>query len=135
MDELVRLWKVRGPFPRSWGNYTVLSAYRAQPICCPRSSAQQRVGDNADPWPEVNAAHGLCFPNELRCDLKELAPTWTGLPEQRRSLLRLLSRFELSVDQARYLYETRHPQTKAGMEHKRSRVAEESLSHLRNQPA
>jgi hypothetical protein len=39
---------------------------------------QEHVGDNADPWPEVNAA--FCdpsiLPKELRLDLKELASTW-----------------------------------------------------------
>jgi hypothetical protein len=103
-DELVRLWKVRGPFP---GLGAVLRAFGLSRGLFVAHALQQRVGDNADPWPEVNAAFRdpSIFPNELRRDLKELASTWTGLPEQRRGLLRLISRFELGVEQAQYLYD------------------------------
>jgi hypothetical protein len=69
---------------------------------------QQRAGENADPWPQVDAAFrdpAALLPKELRRDLKELAPTWKRLSAQRRSFLQLLSRFELSVEQAQSLYE------------------------------
>ncbi|MFL5614834.1 MAG: AAA family ATPase [Gemmatimonadaceae bacterium] len=48
---------------------------------------------------------GSVLPKELTRDLKELSPTWTGLSAERRSLIRLLSRFELSREQADALYE------------------------------
>jgi hypothetical protein len=103
-DELVRLWKVRGPFP---GLGAVLHAFGLSRGVFVAHALQQRAGENADPWPEVDAAFRdpSILPTELRRDLKELAPTWKGLPEQRRSVLRLLSRFDLIVDQARCLYD------------------------------
>ena len=104
-DELVRLWKVRGPFP---GLGAVLHAFGLSRGVFVAHALQQRAGENADPWPEVDAAFrdpSAVLPKELRCDIKELAPTWKGLPNQRRSLLRLLSRFELGVDQTRCLYD------------------------------
>ena len=104
-EELVRLWKVRGPFP---GLGAVLSAFRLSRCLFVAHALQQRAGENADPWPEVDAAFSdpsAVLPEELRRDLKELAVTWTGLPRQRRSLLRLLSRFELDGKQARNLYD------------------------------
>jgi len=103
-DELVRLWKVRGPFP---GLGAVLNAFGLSRGVFLAHALQQRAGENTDPWPEVDAAFRdpSVLPKELQRDLKELAPTWKGLPERRRSLLRLLSRFELDVDQARSLYD------------------------------
>lgn len=104
-DELVCLWKVRGPFP---GLGAVLRAFGLSRGLFVAHALLQRVGENADPWHEVDAAFrdpAAVLPRELHRDLKELAPTWNSLPEQRRSLLRLLSRFELDVKQARHMYD------------------------------
>ncbi len=104
-DELVRLWKVRGPFP---GLGAVLSSFGLSRGLFVAHALQERAGENADPWQAVDAAFRdptATLPKELRRDLKELAPTWKGLSKQRRSTLRLLSRFELTADQAAYLYD------------------------------
>ncbi|OGV39518.1 MAG: hypothetical protein A2X48_12845 [Lentisphaerae bacterium GWF2_49_21] len=104
-DELVRLWKVRGPFP---GLGAILRAFGLSHGLFVAHALQKRAGDNADPWPEVAAAFhkpSSVLPKELCCDFKELAPAWNGLSEERRSVIRLLSRFELTVDQAQHLYE------------------------------
>ena len=45
------------------------------------------------------------LPKELQKDLKELTPTWKSLPKERRNFLRLLSRFEITIEQAEDLYE------------------------------
>ena len=69
---------------------------------------QERAGENMDPWPYVDAAFGdpsTVLPPELHRDLKELATTWFTLPEERRIVLKLLSRFDITVDQARRLYD------------------------------
>ncbi len=102
-DELVRLWKVRGPFP---GLGAVLRAFGLSRGLFVAHALQQKAGENIDPWPEVDTAFRdpSVLPSALQRDLKALAPTWKGLPETRRSFLRLLSRFELNVDQARWLY-------------------------------
>jgi hypothetical protein len=104
-DELVRLWKVRGPFP---GLGAVLRAFGLTRGLFVAHALQQIAGDNVDPWPPVNDAFNnpaAILPSELRLDIKELAPTWKGLSDQRRALLRLLSRFELTVEQAQHLYD------------------------------
>src|SRR5215831_10538689 len=103
-DELVRLWTVRGPFP---GLGAVLGAFGLSRSVFVAHALQQKAGDNNDPWPLVDQVFrdpsGL--PKDLRRDLKELAPTWKGLKTERKAYLRLLSRFELTKDQAAALYE------------------------------
>ena len=104
-DELIRLWKVRGPFP---GLGAVLHSFGLSRGLFVAHALQQRAGENADPWPEVDAAFrdpAATLPVELRRDIKELAKTWNHLPDERRNFLRLLSRFELDVKQARKLYD------------------------------
>ena len=104
-DELVRLWKVRGPFP---GLGAVLAAFGLSRGIFVAHALQQQAGENADPWPLVDKAFidvQSVLPRELHRDFKELAPIWKNLPPERRQFLRLLSRFELTVDQAKMLYE------------------------------
>jgi hypothetical protein len=104
-DELTRLWRVRGPFP---GLGSVLTAFGLSRGLFVAHALQKGAGENADPWPRVDAAFrdpAGVLPDELRRDIKELAPTWNNLPKSRRSVLRLLSRFELDVEQARRLYD------------------------------
>ena len=103
-DELIRLWKIRGPFP---GLGAVLSAFGVARGIFLAHALQQKAGENADPWPQVDSAFldPTAIPKELRRDLKELAPTWRGLPAERRAYLRLISRFELSKEQADGLYD------------------------------
>jgi hypothetical protein len=104
-DELVRLWKVRGPFP---GLGAVLAVFGLSRGVFVAHALQQKAGENADPWPLVDAAFEdttSVQPKDLQRDLKELAPTWKGLPAERRDFLCLLSRFELTVEQAEALYD------------------------------
>jgi ATP-dependent exoDNAse (exonuclease V) alpha subunit len=104
-DELVRLWKVRGPFP---GLGAVLRAFGLSRGLFVAHALQNKAGENADPWPLVDKAFNSpasVLTKELQLDFKELSPTWKNLPKQRRTLLHLLSRFELSVDQAQLLYD------------------------------
>ena len=103
--ELARLWKVRGPYP---GLGPVLTAFGLSRGVFVAHAVQQQAGDNVDPWPIVgevfkNAATQL--PKALQRDVAELAPTWKGLVPERRAYLKLLSRFELSIEQAADLYD------------------------------
>ena len=103
--ELIRLWKVRGPFP---GLGAVLAAFGLSRGVFVAHALQQKAGENADPWPLVDEAFknpSAVLPAELHRDLKALAPVWLNLPTERRAFLRLLSRFALSKAQATYLYE------------------------------
>ena len=104
-DELVSLWKVRGPFP---GLGAVLRAFGLSKGLFVAHALQELAGENADPWPLVDAAFqdpSAVLPPQLSTDLKELSSTWSRLPDERRNYLQLLSRFELTVDQARNLYD------------------------------
>lgn len=103
--ELVRLWKVRGPYP---GLGAVLTAFGLSRGVFVAHALQEQAGENADPWPWVDKAFQDpkgTLPKGLRRDIKELAQTWILLPEERRQYLKLLSRFELTAEQADALYE------------------------------
>lgn len=105
--ELVRLWKVRGPFP---GLGAVLSAMGLSRGVFVAHALQNKAGENEDPWPLVDKAFtdpGSVLPAALHRDLREIGLTWTRLSEERKAFLRLLSRFELSKPQADILYEAR----------------------------
>ena len=105
-EELVRLWKVRGPFP---GLGAVLAAFGIARGIFVAHAIQQKAGENCDPWPLVDQAFtapAAMLPRELHADLKELAPTWHGLPAERRAFLSLLSRFEITQAQSKALYES-----------------------------
>jgi hypothetical protein len=104
-EQLVTLWKVRGPFP---GLGAVLAAFGLSKGLFVAHAIQERAGHNADPWPLVDSifdTHGSVLPKLLQRDLRELAPTWRSLSQERKALLRLLSRFELTKDQAARLYD------------------------------
>lgn len=99
-DELIRLWKVRGPFP---GLGAVLASFGLSRGIFVAHALQQKAGENEDPWPLVDKAFSSpdsILAKQLHTDLKELAPTWKGLKDERKAYLRLLSRFELSKAQA-----------------------------------
>ena len=104
--ELLRLWKVRGPFP---GLGSVLTSFGLSRGAFVSHALQNIAGENADPWPTVEKmfdSPAAILPKPLQTDLKELAPTWKALPNERKQYLRLLSRFELSQSQAAMFYDS-----------------------------
>jgi len=101
--ELIRLWKVRGPYP---GLGAVLTAFGLSQGLFIGHALQDMAGENTDPWPLVDNAFRNpkdILPPELHRDIKELSPIWVRLNPERKKYLRLISRFELSVDQAKIL--------------------------------
>ena len=103
--ELLRLWKVRGPFP---GLGSVLTAFGLSRGVFVSHALQNIAGENADPWLIVEKMFDnptATLPKALQTDLKELSPTWKALPHERKQFLRLLSRFELSQSQAAMFYD------------------------------
>lgn len=102
---LGELWTARGPCP---GLGAALAAFGLESATFVARAIAEKAGDNADPWPLVArmfAEPGRILPGPLAKRIgKTLAAKWSRLPEERRALLHLLSRFELTREQATTLY-------------------------------
>ncbi len=113
---LGELWTARGPCP---GLGAALAAFGLESATFVARAIAEKAGDNADPWPLVArmfAEPGKVLPAPLEKGIgKTLAAKWSRLPEERRALLKLLSRFELTREQATTLY-VQEERTKAGIE-------------------
>ena len=79
----------------------------------------EEAGDNADPWPLVDkmfADPNKHLPEPLAKSIGEtLSRKWSRLPDERRALLKLVSRFEITQDQATKVY-VQEVRTKAGID-------------------
>ncbi|MDE0291787.1 MAG: AAA family ATPase [Candidatus Dadabacteria bacterium] len=113
---LGELWKARGPFP---GLGSALNAFGLQFGTFVAQSITKEVGDNADPWPLVDnmfADPKKYLPGALAKNIgKTLSSKWSRLPNDRRALLKLVSRFEITSDQATTLY-VQEERAKAGID-------------------
>lgn len=113
---LGELWTARGPCP---GLGAALAAFGLESATFVARAIAEKAGDNADPWPLVArmfAEPGRILPAPLAKGIgKTLAAKWSRLPEERRALLQLLSRFELTREQATTLY-VQEERAKAGIE-------------------
>jgi len=103
-DRLAEVWQARGPCP---GLGAALKAFGIDEGVLLAYDAQSRLGDNEDPWPLINK--WLRDPN-LYSEVSSrvggtMSKKWARLPEERRSLLQLLSRFDLSTEQAERIYQ------------------------------
>ena len=102
--ELGRLWTKRGPFP---GMGAVLSASGVPMGNFIAREVSEQAGDNKSPWdawfsslsdPAAN------FPPELAGHIDPtLAKSWQRMPAERREFTELLSRVDLTTDQANML--------------------------------
>lgn len=107
--ELNRLWKMRGPFPGFGSALTAFGLPHGSVIAYDIALAQAMAGSewNEDPWPLLEQV--LEDPSLLGGLAKELGPTygkmWAKLPAERKALLKLLARFELSEEQATRFYQ------------------------------
>jgi len=103
-DRLGEVWKLRGAYPGigsalcAFGitNGNLLSYYLAD-----------FLKENDDPWDLVDKA--LSDPSTLPDEFKknigpQITAKWLKLPEERKSLLKLLSRFDLNIKQAIRFY-------------------------------
>ncbi len=102
--ELGRLWKKRGPFP---GLGAVLSATGIPMGNFIAQHLVGKAGDEGNPWSVWDAAlpnPGEHLPPELsrRID-KTVASSWRRMKPERRRFLELLSRIDLTTEQADFL--------------------------------
>jgi hypothetical protein len=69
---------------------------------------QQKVGENANPWPAVDAAFAApvaVLPKGIAPRHERTRSNLEGLSAERKAYLRLLSRFELTSEQAKAFYD------------------------------
>lgn len=99
------LWKARGPCP---GLGSALCAFGIDLGTFIARLVLDKVGENVDPWPMVDKVlrdplkH---LPGDLSRGIgKTIQEKWSRLPEERRDLLKLISRFEISREQATTIY-------------------------------
>jgi hypothetical protein len=102
--ELGRLWEKRGPFP---GLGSILSATGVPMANFIAQALTDKAGDDGNSWQEWDQALDdpqACLPPELARHLDQtIAAAWKRLSPERRSFLELLSRIDLSFDQAQIL--------------------------------
>lgn len=110
------LWKARGPCP---GLGAALSAFGLELGTFIARAIAEKAGENVDPWPLVDKVFAdpkKHLPAHLAQGLgKTMREKWTRLPDERRNLLKLLSRFEVTREQATVLY-VPPERAKAGIE-------------------
>ena len=103
-QQLGRLWKNRGPFP---GMGAVLGAMGVPMSNFITQALVEKAGENGNPWEIwklaiVDPSNQL--PNHLLQFLDNtILRTWQRLPSERQQFLELLSRIDLSADQAELL--------------------------------
>lgn len=114
---LGELWKARGPCP---GLGAALSAFGLELGTFVARALAEKASDNVDPWPSVDAMFAnpkKQLPEHLAQGVgKTLCAKWSRLPAERRALLQLLSRFEITREQAATLY-VQEERTKANISH------------------
>jgi len=102
--ELGRLWKKRGPFP---GLGAVLSATGVTMGNFVAQALVEKAGENANPWSAWNAAlidPNNHLPKDLAGNIDDtIAKAWKKMPAERRRFLELLSRIDLTSEQAEFL--------------------------------
>lgn len=103
-DRLNEVWQARGPCP---GLGVALKAFGIDEGALLAYAAQSRLGDNEDPWPLIDQwLRDPTMEPEVSSRVgRTMSKVWAVLPEERRSLLKLLSRFDVSPEQATRIYQ------------------------------
>jgi ATP-dependent exoDNAse (exonuclease V) alpha subunit len=100
--QIAATWKARGAFPGLGSALEALGMRMGTALALELLSTKA-ISPEDDPWPVVDAVlRGTRTPPQpaYRDDLASIRKTWTTLSDERRSLLRLLSRFSISPTQA-----------------------------------
>jgi len=107
--QIAEVWQDRGAFPGLGPALEALGMRLGTALALDlQASAMLKPED--DPWPIVNALlRGDEAPPQATyvADLEAVRRTWMNLPDERRSLLQLLSRFAMTTKQARRWFEPR----------------------------
>ncbi len=103
-DRIAEVWQSRGPCP---GLGAALCAFGVPEGTLLAFAAQGQLDENADPWSLVDSwlRNPSLDPQAAARIAKPLSQMWIKIPESRRELLKLLSRFSLTIEQATRLYQ------------------------------
>jgi len=101
-DRIARTWQQRGAFPGTGGMLEALGCRLGTSLVM-ELLASGAVGPLADPWPLLDSMlrGQVPVPHAYAGELAAVQNTYAGLSDERRQLLRLLSRFALTNEQAR----------------------------------
>ncbi|HQZ72681.1 MAG TPA: RNA helicase, partial [Anaerolineae bacterium] len=101
---LAELWRMRGPCPGLGAALTAFGLERGTLLAyeLERVVAADHPDGMVDPWPYVDRlfAADPALPESLRQVSPTLRRVWEGLPAERKALVQLLARFDLSPEQA-----------------------------------
>ncbi len=142
-EQIAAVWKDRGAFPGTGSVLEALGMRLGTSLFLELLSGGMVASDD-DPWPVVDAVlRGEMAPPQraYEPDLEAIRATWEGLAEDRRALLLLLSRFDLTPGQARRWF---NPAERAKATHQQIpdqailenpyRIAEADLGDTRDVP-
>ena len=102
-DQIATAWRDRGAFPGLSSALEALGMRLGTALTLELLSSGA-VAPDGDPWPTVDAVirgERKAPQAAYDADLRAIRDTWTNLPEDRRALLMLLSRFALTSAQTR----------------------------------
>jgi hypothetical protein len=112
-EELNRLWRLRGPFPGFGSALTAFLGPGGNLVAYEIASraAKGQPDGNIDPWPEFETV--LRAPDVAGEAISEVIGegferAWAGMSAERKALLKLLSRFSLSAEQATRFFDPDH---------------------------
>ena len=113
---LGELWNARGPCP---GLGSALTAFGLEFGTFVARDLTEHAGENTDPWPLVQEMFADPKKHLAEPLAKGIGDTlrakWSRLPDERRALLKLISRFEITQEQAITLY-VQEERAKAGID-------------------
>ncbi|MDE0433777.1 MAG: AAA family ATPase [Bryobacterales bacterium] len=101
-EQIAQVWQDRGAFPGLGPALEALGMRLGTALTLELLSSRV-VESTDDPWPTVNSIiRGDQIPPQVAYtdDIETVRDTWINLPEERRALLKLLSRFALTAAQA-----------------------------------
>jgi AAA domain/UvrD-like helicase C-terminal domain len=100
-EKIAETWKDRGAFPGVGSALEALGMRLGTSLVLELFS-RGIVKPMDDPWPALDGIlrGGTPPQSAYAADLKAVAPLWINMPDDRRALLKLLSRFDLSPAQA-----------------------------------
>lgn len=132
-EQIAGAWRDRGAFPGTGAALEALGMRLGTSLVL-ELMAREVVKPTDDPWPTVDLIlRGKMSPPQAAyaADIKAVKNTWVGLSDERRALLRLLSRMSVSPEQARRWFEpsrrkngSRYPVTDAAILENPYRISE-----------